>query len=138
MAYSLSWEHGGVVKRHVGELTSEDLLSSTQEIQGSPDFDSLHWVICDMRDCTKIVADQSTLEQVIASEFGAAHSNLRLKVAVVTTSPEVRNLAEHYRNAMEGAFPVEVFSTMDEARDWVKLMDGHMNLPTSMSSSRFR
>jgi len=138
MAYTLNWEHGGVVKRHIGELTSDDLLCSTETIQGSPNFDSLHWVICDMRDCTKIVVDQSTLEQVIASEFGSAHSNLRIKVAIVTSSPEVLILAEHYRNAMEEAFPVEVFSTMDEARDWVKLMDGHMNLPKTLSSSRLR
>jgi len=137
MAYTLIWVHDGVTVRYTEVLTSEDLVNSTLDIHRSADFDSLHWVINDMRDCTKVIADQSALEEVVIADIGASHSNARIKVAIVTTSLEALKLAEQYRNAMREVLPTEIFPSMEEARGWFKLMDDHLNLPRSFSISKF-
>ena len=73
----------------------------------------------------------------IVADIGASYSNAKIKIAIVTTNPKTLKLAEHYKNAIRDVLPVEIFSTMVQAREWVKLMDGHLNLPKSFSRSKY-
>ena len=137
MTYKLYWERDGVTKWHVGDLSSEDLLNSTLEIQRSPIFDSMRWIISDMRDCIKVSVAPNTLEQVVAAYLGAVMSNPRLKIAVVSDSPEVIQLAERYKAAVRDEFPVEIFPNISAAREWIESMDGHFSLPKTFSASKY-
>lgn len=118
MGYELIWEPRGVVKRFTGKVSDQDMLQSVVESEVDRRFDSLRFVINDFLAIQDITTSVQVVEEISAMDSGAAFSNPRIKVAVVTTSIDVISLATAYINSPLNQYPTRIFSTMAEARTW--------------------
>lgn len=124
MAYELIWEPRGVVKRFTGKVSDQDMLQSVVDTEADPRFDALRFVINDFLEIQQITTSLQVVEEISIMDAGAAFSNSRIKVAVVTTSVDVINLSTAYINSPLNQYPTQIFSTMVEARSWTD--SGHI------------
>lgn len=120
MGYAITWEPpSGVIKRHFGHVTGQELLQAIRTTEADPRFDTLRYVINDFLECTGLSVSQSEFDDISAIDAGAAMSNPRIRIAVVATRPDVVAIARAYANDPITAFDTRVFDTMDEARVWL-------------------
>ncbi len=119
MGYELIWEPKGVVKRFFGDVDGDQLLKSAAETEGDPRFDEYHYVINDFLACESFSAPLDVVEEVAAIDGAAALINKRIKIAIVATLPGVLAAAEQYVKAPYTSYPTRIFSTLDNARDWI-------------------
>jgi len=89
MSYEIIWEPHGVIKRFSGQLTDQDLVQSVIDTEGNMAFDGLRYVINDFLAIDACSASASDVEEISILDKGASMSNPRIRIAVVTTSPEV-------------------------------------------------
>ena len=118
MSYEIIWEPCGVIKRFFGHVTSHDLLQSVLEIEMDARFDELRYCINDFLGITGISSSPQDVEEIAVVDKGASLTNPRIKIAVVTTSPEVISLANEYANSSLNSYPTRIFSSRDEAGLW--------------------
>jgi len=119
MGYEIIWEPRGVVKRFFGEVTSDDMLKSVADSEGDSRFDELRFVINDFLDITAVSSSHHDVEEIAAIDSIAAVTNPRIKVAIVTTSPVVKEMAEGYINSPLNHYPTKIFQTLAEGRQWI-------------------
>lgn len=119
MSYEIIWEPCGVIKRFFGHVTSHDLLQSVVEIEMDARFDELRYCINDFLGITGISSSPQDVEEISVVDKGASLTNPRIKIAVVTTSPEVISLANEYANSSLNSYPTRIFSSLDEAGSWL-------------------
>lgn len=119
MSYELRWEPHGVIKRFYGEVTDHDVMQSVIDIESDMRFDAVRYVINDFLQCTGYAVSGETVDQIAVIDCGASHTNSHIRIAVVTTSPEVVALATRYAQSPVNRYPMRMFATMDEARTWV-------------------
>ena len=119
MSYEIIWEPSGVIKRFLGHVTSNDLIQSVVEIEQDAHFDTLHYCINDFLGITGICSSMQDVEDISVIDKGVSLTNSRIKIAVVTTSPEVIFLANAYANSSLNSYPTKIFSTLDDSRTWL-------------------
>ncbi len=119
MGYEIIWEPRGVVKRFFCEVTSQDMLQSVAETEGDSRFDELRFVINDFLEITGLSSSHHDVEEVAAIDSIAAITNPRIKVAIVTTSPVVKEMGEGYINSPLNHYPTKIFQTLEDARNWI-------------------
>ena len=119
MGYEIIWEKRGVVKRFLGEVTSQDMLQSVVETEGDARFDDLRFVINDFLDISGVSSSHHVVEEISAIDSIAAITNPRIKVAVVATFPAVIEMAESYINSPLNHYPTKIFQTLTDARQWI-------------------
>ena len=119
MNCELVWEPHGVVLCFNGQVSINDILYATIAYQADPRFDDLLFVIADYSQITGCVANQPDIEVIWVADSGAAHTNPKIRKAVVTTSSDVIALAMQYKGIGTPAFPVEIFATQSQARAWL-------------------
>lgn len=123
MSYEIVWARRGVIKRYFGHVTTYDLVQSVVEIENDARFDSLRYCINDFLGITGISSSPQDVEDISALDKGASFSNPRIRIAVVTTSPEIVALATEYANSALNSYPTKIFSSLDDANAW--LADSH-------------
>jgi len=119
MAFKLNWEAHGVVKDFSGAVTVEEIQVATLQVEASDRFDTCRYVINDFSACVSITVNHAIIKQVAAVDGAAMRTNPNIKIAVVTTMPEVIEMAEAYANSPHHSYPTRLFSTMEAARLWV-------------------
>lgn len=119
MAYELIWEARGIWRRFHGTLEPADLLASIDEVQRDPRFDDLRYSINDFLDVVNVHDVPGMLEDVLARTIGAAHTNRRIRMAIVTRLGE---LVARTRDLPEGVmpYPVRLFDSLEDARAWAE------------------
>ncbi|MBI4998298.1 MAG: hypothetical protein HZC22_15680 [Rhodocyclales bacterium] len=121
MTYQIEWKPRGVIKRFFGHVTDHDMLQSVLEIESDRRFDDLRYVINDFSGITGSSVDVPTVEEIAIADKGASLSNPSIRIAVVTTSPEIRTLAECYAGSPLNAYQMRIFASEGEARSWLGL-----------------
>ncbi|NTV95392.1 MAG: hypothetical protein HGA75_08230 [Thiobacillus sp.] len=120
MGYELIWEPpGGIVKRHFGGVTGQELLAAVLATEGDRRFDALRYVINDFTDCTGLSVADSELEEIAAIDRAAHALNARIRIAIVATLPEAVAAGSAYAGSPLNRYETRVFATMREARDWL-------------------
>jgi hypothetical protein len=119
MSYQIDWEPRGVVKRFFGHLTDHDMLQSVLDTESDRRFDDLRYVINDFSSITGSSVEIPTIEDITIADQGASRSNPSIRIAVVTSSPEIRALAECYARSPLNAYETRIFATEAEARNWL-------------------
>jgi hypothetical protein len=113
------WEERGLVRRFVGHVTAEELANSAILGQQDPRFDSMRYVINDFRDCTSVNTPPEAIEEIAATDAGAAKSNDRIHIATVSDNPDVLAITEMYQRAGYSPYPTRNFNTLEAAREWL-------------------
>jgi hypothetical protein len=121
MTYQIEWEPRGVIKRFFGQVTDHDMLQSVLDIESDRRFDDLRYAISDFSGITGSSVGISTIEDIAIADKGASRSNPSIRIAVVTTSAEIRLLAERYAGSPLNAYETRIFASEDEARSWLGL-----------------
>jgi hypothetical protein len=121
MAYQILWQHHGVIKRHFGDVSGQDIVGAILDVESSPNFDTLRWVINDFLDCTSLTLNDSAFETIVAQDIGAHFVNPNIRIAIVATKPEVITLSQRYTDETADGYVTRIFSGMAEARAWLGL-----------------
>ena len=85
MPYEILWEARGVVKRHHGFLSADELLAASREIQGDPRFDYLRYIINDFLEVEDHAVDTTAIEYFACLRIGAAQINRQVLSPFVAT-----------------------------------------------------
>ncbi len=119
MGYELIWEPRGVLKRFYGPVTDTDIAGSVARVHGDRRFDTLRYVINDFRDGTGHRVPLDAVEEIAAIDDVASISNPHIRVALVAATPDFIELAKQYAGATLKLYPTRIFSSLDEARNWL-------------------
>jgi hypothetical protein len=119
MGYEITWEPFGVVKCFYGCLTGDDLKQSGMQLHGDERFDDLQYVINDLLGVTEVSATEADIEEINAIDNAASYSNRKLKLSVVATNERIVELATQYANSTDNIHPFGIFSTVEDARQWL-------------------
>jgi len=118
--YELQWEPEGVVKRFWGELSDGEIAASLAKIGADERFDALRYTISDLLEVRNVGALHVELEELGALDFAHALSNPRLQVAIVAGDEATMALLREAINRAGGPLRYGVFSSIEEARRWIK------------------
>lgn len=119
MSHEIIWESHGVVKRFFGEVTDHDMMQSVIETESDARFDDLRYTINDFLGITGFSFGLSEIDDIAIIDKGASMTNPRIRIAVVTTSPDIVKLATHYANSPMNAYPTKIFTSLADARAWL-------------------
>ena len=125
MSYEIIWKPGGVIQRFFGYVDDEELMQGVVEIEGSPQFDGLRYVINDFLEVTGISAGTGRVEEIAAINRAASLSNRKIRIAVVATHPKVVALADHYARSPMSVYPTRIFPTIAEGRACLGVSEPH-------------
>lgn len=121
MSYELLWHTGGVTKRFFNIVTNDDMLLSVYESEADPRFENLRYVINDFVEIEGCDFETPVAERIAVQDRGAAFSNPNIRIAVVTTHPQVIAAAEVYIASPLNVYQTRIFATIPEARAWLGL-----------------
>lgn len=121
MSYQLVWENRGVIKRFSGDVTSTDLLQSGIDIQADERFDRLRYVVNDFTGISGLSFTATDIEEISAIDHAASHFNKQLRLAVITTHPDIIALATQYASSDFNIYPFRIFSDFQEGYAWATL-----------------
>jgi hypothetical protein len=117
MPYTTTWTQYGVIWKYTGILTGEELLQSNMDIYGDERFDDLLYQIVDLSEVESVTVTPAWIRKIVHLDMAAAHTNPRIRVAVIDGKP----LNEIYcENANEAHWPTKDFDTMEAALAWVQ------------------
>lgn len=117
MPFEIRRERRGAYKRFSGFVTNGELFQSVFEIQSDSDCDRMAYTINDFLAVTGYNMGAKDLDMVTAYVLGAEYINARIRFAVVTGDPQIRDMIggvlalTHYR--------YEFFYSVEDARRWV-------------------
>lgn len=120
MSYELVWEPRGVTRRHFGHVSSREVMNAITAIAADPRFDDLHFIIIDYLGTTSLAISAIELEECVAIEGAGLLINPRIRVSVVTTTPEIIAAVKQYTGDNRSTYPRKIFSSVAEARAWVR------------------
>lgn len=120
MPYELVWEPDGVLNRLSGFVSAREFVRSLEKIQGAPQFSDVRYVISDFTDVSGHEIGETTLAHLAAFHFGvlAYHPNCRM--IFVTADADFQTLLNMSLKLKISSYPIEILSTLSEARDWVE------------------
>jgi hypothetical protein len=119
MPYKIIWEPQGVIKYHFGVVTGIELMQAVVATEADERFDNIRYVINDFLDCTGLSVSGPEVEEIAAIDEAASINNPNIRIAVVTTLPEVVAIATQYGDSTMNAYPTRIFTSMDAARQWL-------------------
>lgn len=120
MGYRLHWESRGVVKEFFGTVTGACIMHSLADVHGSPEFDTLRFVVNDFSAVTAFDLSDFDPEYVAALDGAASMTNKRINVAIVATAPAIIEAAEQYARTPLNTYPTKLFTDMASARTWAE------------------
>jgi len=119
LAYEIIWRTRGAVKRFSGTVTSHDIVQSLIDVERSPRFDDLRYVINDFLDVDELDATGLDIDELAAIDRGAFATNPNIRIAVVTISAEIVRLALEYAQSPVNVYSTRIFSTLPDAEEWL-------------------
>lgn len=119
MSYENIWEGHGVYRKYVGTMTGKEIIQAVQEVEGDHRFDSIRYVINDYLDVSGADVSDREVKIIAAIDRAAALTNPDIKVAMVTNSKKIFDMATMYCEMPDVPYPSRTFTELDEARDWV-------------------
>ena len=123
MPHRVIWESKqSVWTKFSGIVTYVETLNATNALYNNPRCDDVLHAYWDFTEIDGFVVDESEVEEM-ASVDNAASLYLRpMKVAFILSDPDLLVLAHQYiahMQALGSAWQNRIFSTMEEARDWI-------------------
>ena len=122
MPYTLIWEPDGVYKKFTGLVTGAELVHSVNEVAYDMRFAKARYEVSDYLSADSTDFSQDALNEVRAVRIGSFQSNPRIKVAIVTLNTEIQQRIYSTIAARLTLHQTKVFSTVDDANEWVGRM----------------
>lgn len=125
MPYKTTWEGKGIYWKATGDVTTKEIISLSNELNGSPLFDDAKYYIFDGEEVEKFIHNtEYDTERIAAEDVVASSYKSRLKGALVGTLPELITFFNLYietinRIAPDFGWQIKIFSSVEEARNWI-------------------
>jgi len=117
MPFENIWGYRSVHKRFFGQLSIQEFMHSVELIQGDERFDALRYAINDFTEAVLPLLTEENVKTFAAFGLGAAYTNPKIKVGVVSSNEVARAMAQRY--AAASPFEVKIFATMAEVHAWM-------------------
>lgn len=119
MAYDVVWEERGIYKRFYGSVSADEFMQSIKSMQGDRRFDTARYSINDFLSVQKHMITEEDVKLFAAYAIGAFISNPNIKIAILTTDQSIISLVTFYSSPKMSPFPLQVFSNLADARNWI-------------------
>lgn len=119
MPFTITTERFGAYKKFSGFVTNAEFLQSVFENQSHPDYDRMAYSINDFSEVTGHSVAPMAVRTAATYALGAEFTNSRLKIAIVSTDQQIRDLVGGFTALTH--YKLEFFSTLEDARKWVAL-----------------
>ena len=98
--------------------TGEELLAFVTELHANPHFDSVKYSLHDFTACKGATYSLDSIEIVAALDGAAGMSNPQIKVGIATERADVQAMVKAYMGSEMSRYPVRIFPTIKEMRNW--------------------
>ena len=119
--YEHIWNGKEFIHRFYDTTGSEEVQLSIHRAQSDARFDAITDEIIDFTGCEQAKVRLDVVEEVAATDFAASKSNPNIRRVVVTDNPEIMNAVNHYIDSGLSPYPIRVFSSVADAREWFTL-----------------
>lgn len=120
MSYEMIWEDRGLLRRFFGESSDLEVYESVQRTHASERFDEIRYVIVDLSEIKKFTLNSAdNIEEIAAIDAASALSNPMMRIAIVTTDPDIKRCAQIYLSHPLAPYPTRIFDKLADARGWL-------------------
>jgi hypothetical protein len=119
MPYRISWEHRGVYRQYLGDVTIAERRKSFDAIASDPRFDNLRYTITDYLDVGAYEITAEATMEIAALHTGPLATNPRIAMAAVVHRPDITAAITDFINHGFTTVPYRIFPTVAEARAWI-------------------
>ena len=119
MAFDITWEPRGLVRRYWGDVTIAERRESFERIFADPRFDELQFTITDYLDVRQYEITSEATEEIAALHIGAVQTNPRILIAAVATDARIIEAIQHFIQLDMTPSPYRIFSSVTDARAWI-------------------
>ncbi|KKI99628.1 hypothetical protein [Prochlorothrix hollandica] len=117
-SYTIFPEQRLIIEQYRGKATVAGLKESVHSLSIDPKFSADYDIIVDLRHCD-FKFDPQDLEEFLGFHhkiYGISDS----KTAMIVDNPRDTALSVLFKSYVEGARSIEVFSTLDAAKEWIQ------------------
>ncbi len=121
MAYQIEWSDDGALVTMTGSIEIEEINEANGRLHGDARFDTMRYQVWDMLKASLASITAREIEQPSAIDLVAGRMNVKVRVALVTTSPHDVRLCEHYANrtrTLGSTWEIRVFPDLESALAW--------------------
>jgi hypothetical protein len=119
--HEITWERQGVTKRFWGAVTGEEFVRSSHEVETSPRFDDLRFIINDFSEITGHSIEEADIEKLAIIRVGSMRTNRNFRVVIVTTDSRLAAIPTAIsKGSFVGTYETEAFATIALARQWLQ------------------
>lgn len=119
MAYRIAWQQQGVLIDFYGCVEGDDLVASYHQLQRDERCDNSRFFISNFLDMTQMNYSFIDIEKRAHLDRAYAHSNPRVKAALVATDEEALALASLYQSVLaDTPWQCHFFTTLSAAQNW--------------------
>ncbi len=138
MSYQIAWESNGVVVTVTDTLAGRDLCGFVEKICEDIRFDALRYCIVDLSCVERVTVDDEHVITSAASLIGAAFSNARVVVTVVSMRAAVHALCGSLCETRAMPFLPAVFPDQRMARRWLQTEIAYRQSDAATPEMQFR
>lgn len=128
MAFRLTWEPSGVVAVFFDQVSREDLLAARKAIDGNARRARLQYCIVDYRAARAFAVSARDFAELAQQDLGGSLNGKRLACGVISPDEAVRQGVDLYREMLAAPYPMEVFPSLEQTREWIGLQLKYMGL----------
>ncbi|MEN9316036.1 MAG: hypothetical protein RIS35_2429 [Pseudomonadota bacterium] len=128
MPFRLTWEPFGVVSVFFGQVSPQDLFDSRKAIDGDARRARLRYCILDYRAAQGLDIRTEDCAALGRNDRRGSLNGTRLVCGVISPDESMRQAVDRYKSTLEALYPMEVFATLAETRNWVDLQLRYMAL----------
>lgn len=128
LAFRLTWEPSGVVAVFFDQVTREDLIGARKAIDGNARRARLRYCIVDYRAARGFGIRPSDFDDIAQHDLGGSLNGKRLVCGVISPDEAVRQAVDRYKETLAAPYPMEVFPSLEQTREWIELQLKYMGL----------
>ena len=116
------WEPEGYVYECIGIVTAEDIEKINFDFLDIPEGVKPRYQLINGLYCDKMVLDKLDLVNISADDLAVSRKYPNIKVAMVGTNPEFKNVFMDYMQiswAINSSWEFRIFDTLEAAREWL-------------------
>ncbi len=122
MSYTFVWENNDAIVAFEGQISLDDIIDANNIIIGDSRFDKMKYQLFDYSNIESLDVDNDFSKIIAALDSRASIWNNSVKVAIVTTDDDFRDMIIEYDKHMNStAWKTKTFENKDEALKWCRI-----------------
>lgn len=120
MTFNIKWGKKVVHVKFRGKVTSQDLIDANNYLISNSEFENIHNQIFDFLDISEFLITKKDIEIVATMDKAQSEWNKIMKIAIITTDQDVREITQYYIKLMEeSGWITRIFDDPIEAQEWI-------------------